>query len=176
MERRLIATTRECDARLVPTGDPITIPGNTFVTLTQSLGGTYTVIFNGNMARIDSEDADALGFKPETLHFDPPPDGQVDEAQVREALTSVFDPEIPVNIVDLGLVYDVSIDQSVGTVAVNMTLTAPGCGMGDVLVADVKRRVGQVPFVSDVTVDLVFEPPWSRDMMSEEAQLELGLF
>ena len=176
MERRLISTTRECAARLVPTGDPITVPGNTFVTLTQSLGGTYTIIFNGNMARIDSEDADALGFEPERLNFEPPADGLVSEAQVNEALASVFDPEIPVNVVDLGLIYDVQIDKSTGSVAVVMTLTAPGCGMGDVLVADVKRRVGQVPFVKAVSVDLVFDPPWSREMMSEEAQLELGLF
>lgn len=176
MERRLISTTRECAARLVPTGDPITVPANTFVTLTQSLGGTYTIIFNGNMARIDSEDADALGFEPERLNFEPPADGRVSEAQVNEALASVFDPEIPVNIVDLGLIYDVQIDESTGSVAVVMTLTAPGCGMGDVLVADVKRRVGQVPFVKAVSVELVFDPPWSREMMSEEAQLELGLF
>lgn len=176
MERRLISTTRECAARLVPTGDPVTIPGNTFVTLTQSLGGTYTIIFNGNMARIDSEDADALGFEPERLSFQPPADGIVSEAQVQEALASVFDPEIPVNITDLGLIYDVQINRSTGDVAVEMTLTAPGCGMGDVLVADVKRRVGQVPFVNSVEVDLVFDPPWSRELMSEEAQLELGLF
>lgn len=176
MERRLISTTRDCAARLVPTGDPVSIPGNTFVTLTQSLGGTYTVIFNGNMARIDSEDADVLGFEPERLTFEPPANGQVSETQVQEALASVFDPEIPVNVVDLGLIYDVEIDQASGAVAVNMTLTAPGCGMGDVLVADVKRRVGQVPHVTSVGVDLVFDPPWSREMMSEEAQLELGLF
>jgi probable FeS assembly SUF system protein SufT len=176
LERRLISTTRECAARLVPTGDPVTIPGNTFVTLTQSLGGTYTIIFNGNMARIDSEDADALGFEPERLSFQPPADGIVSEAQVQEALASVFDPEIPVNITDLGLIYDVQINRSTGDVAVEMTLTAPGCGMGDVLVADVKRRVGQVPFVNSVEVDLVFDPPWSRELMSEEAQLELGLF
>lgn len=176
MERRLIATTRECTARLVPTGDPITVPGNTFVTLTQSLGGTYTIIFNGNMARIDSEDADALGFEPTRLSFDPPADGQIDEAQVREALASVFDPEIPVNIVDLGLIYEVDVDQARGAVRVDMTLTAPGCGMGDVLVEDVKRRVAQVPHVASVEVTLVFDPPWSREMMSEEAQLELGLF
>lgn len=154
----------------------MTIPGNTFVTLTQSLGGTYTVIFNGNMARIDSEDADALGFQAERLTFSAPADGRVSEAQVREALASVFDPEIPVNIADLGLIYDVQIDESSGSVSVQMTLTAPGCGMGDVLVADVERRLNQVPFVTAVNVDLVFDPPWSREMMSEEAQLELGLF
>lgn len=176
MERRLISTTRDCAARLVPTGDQVTIPGNTFVTLTQSLGGTYTIIFNGNMARIDSEDADALGFEPEHLTFTPPAEGNVSAAQVQEALASVFDPEIPVNVVDLGLIYDVQIDEAIGKVAVVMTLTAPGCGMGDVLVADIKRRVSQVPFVTAVEVDLVFDPPWSREMMSEEAQLELGLF
>jgi len=160
----------------VPTGDPITIPGNTFVTLTQTLGGTYTVIVNGNMARIDGENADALGFEPHLLTFEPPADGQVSEAQVREALASVYDPEIPVNIVDLGLVYDVQVDRDVGAVAIEMTLTAPGCGMGDVLVGEVKRRVARVPFVSRVEVDLVFDPPWSRDRMSEEAQLSLGLY
>jgi len=176
LERRLIATTRDCTARLVPTGDPVTIPGNTFVTLTQSLGGTYTIIFNGNMARIDSEDADVLGFEPARLTFEPPADGRIDENQVREALSSVFDPEIPVNIVDLGLIYGVDVERDGGTVSVEMTLTAPGCGMGDVLVEDVKRRVAQVPHVRNVTVSLVFDPPWSREMMSEEAQLELGLF
>lgn len=176
MERRLIATTRETAARLVPTGDPVTIPGNTFVTLTQSLGGTYTVIFNGNMARIDGEDADALGFEPETLEFSVPADGLVDSGQVQLALASVFDPEIPVNIVDLGLIYRVDVNEETGAVLIDMTLTAPGCGMGDVLVADVVRRVGKVPFVTDVSVELLFDPPWSRDMMSEEAQLELGLF
>ncbi|MEM8769278.1 MAG: putative Fe-S cluster assembly protein SufT [Pseudomonadota bacterium] len=176
MERRLIATTREVPARLVPTGDPITIPAGTFVTLTQSLGGTYTVITNGNMARVEGADADALGFEPEVLSFEPPADQRIADDQVQEALASVFDPEIPVNVVDLGLIYDVSIDHDEGTVSVEMTLTAPGCGMGDVLVADVKRRVESVPFVKSTNVELVFDPPWSRDRMSEEAQLELGLF
>jgi probable FeS assembly SUF system protein SufT len=175
LERRIIATTRDCPARLVPTGDPITIPESTFVTLTQSLGGTYTVIIEGNMARIDSQDADALGFQPETLEFAEPADGKIDADQVDQALASVFDPEIPVNIVDLGLIYDVNIGAD-GIVGICMTLTAPGCGMGDVLVADVERRVAMVPFVDQVQVDLVFDPPWSRDRMSEEAQLELGLF
>jgi len=175
LERKLISTTRECPARLVPTGDPVTIPGATFVTLTQALGGTYTVIFNGNMARIDGSNADALGFAAQQLEFEPPADGSVSATQVNEALASVFDPEIPVNIVDLGLIYDVSISAA-GKVSITMTLTAPGCGMGPVLVQDVKDRVSQVPYVSDVNVELVFDPPWSRDRMSEEAQLELGLF
>jgi probable FeS assembly SUF system protein SufT len=175
LERRLVNTSRECQARLVPTGDPVTIPAGTFVTLTQALGGTYTVIFNGNMARIDGRDADVLGFEPELLTFDAPADGRVDEEQVQAALASVYDPEIPVNIVALGLVYDVAIGDD-GAVDITMTLTAPGCGMGPVLVEDVRERVAQVPHVTAVRVQLVFDPPWSRERMSEEAQLELGLF
>lgn len=177
MERRLIPVERTVDARLVPTGDPLQIPAGVFVTLTQSLGGTYTVIHEGNMARIDALDADALGFEIETLEFAGPQDGSntINPADVDTALLSVFDPEIPVNIVDLGLVYDASITDT-NKVCVTMTLTAPGCGMGEVLVQDVERRLMQVPNVSETSVDLVFDPPWNRDMMSEEAQLELGLF
>lgn len=174
MQRQIVNLNRTVHARLVPTGDPVTIPGGSFVTLTQDLGGTFTVVHQGNMARIDGEDADALGFVPVLLEFTPPANGRVDREQVDEALRSVFDPEIPVNIVDLGLVYDVQINGS--TVTIAMTLTAPGCGMGPVLVHDVKTRVRRVPFVGDVTVDLVFDPPWSRERMTEEAQLELGLY
>lgn len=175
MERRIVTVRRDCPARLVPTGDPVTLPEGAFVTLTQSLGGNYTVIINGNMARVDGADADALGFESEVLTFEPRPDGSVDREQVREALASVYDPEIPVNVVDLGLVYDWTCDDR-GRVKITMTLTAPGCGMGPVLVEEVKTRVGRVPNVSSVEVDLVFDPPWSRDMMTEEAQLELGLY
>ena len=177
MERRLIPVERAVDARLVPTGDPLHIPAGVFVTLTQSLGGTYTVIHEGNMARIDALDADALGFEIETLEFLGPQDGgsSINPADVDTALLSVFDPEIPVNIVDLGLIYDTSISEQ-NNVSVTMTLTAPGCGMGEVLVSDVERRLKQVPNVAAISVDLVFDPPWNRDMMSEEAQLELGLF
>ena len=174
MERRIIPTARPVQGKLVPTGDPVSIPGGTFVTLTQALGGSYTVIFNGNMARIDGADGDALGLAPETLTFEPPADGAVDAEQVDAALSSVFDPEIPVNIVDLGLIYARRIQA--GRVHIDMTLTAPGCGMGPVLVDEVKARVAQVPFVTGVEVELVFDPPWSRERMSEEAQLELGLF
>jgi probable FeS assembly SUF system protein SufT len=175
MERRLVAVQRDCPARLVPTGDPITIPKGSFVTLTQTLGGTYTVIVGGNMARVDGADADALGFEPEVLTFEPRADGQVDRHQVHQALATVYDPEIPVNIVDLGLIYGCDVTPE-GRVEVRMTLTAPGCGMGPVLVEEIKRRVARVPNVTGVDVELVFDPPWSRDMMTEEAQLELGLF
>ena len=175
MERRVLPILRNVDARLVPTGDSASIPEGTFVTLTQALGGTYTVVFNGNMARIDGADADALGFAPERLEFGEPANREIDPDQVETALASVFDPEIPVNIVDLGLVYERHIAED-GVVTILMTLTAPGCGMGPVLVDDVKDRVSKVPNVKQVDVRLVFDPPWSREMMSEEAQLELGLY
>src|SRR5512137_1345532 len=121
MERRIVPVLRDCPARLVPTGDPIRIQKGAFVTLTQRLGGNFTVIVNGNMARVDGADGDALGFEPETLQFDPRPDGKVDPDQVHAALASVYDPEIPVNIVDLGLVYACRIGED-GTVAIEMTL------------------------------------------------------
>jgi len=175
VERRLVTTTRDCDARLVPTGDPITIPGGTFITLTQTLGGAFTVVVEGNMARIAGADADAIGLQPEVLEFGPAnADGSIDPEHVRTALQSVYDPEIPVNIDDLGLIYDVDISHH--HVAVKMTLTAPGCGMGPVLVAEVKDRLKTVPNVATVEVELVFDPPWSREMMTEAAQLELGVF
>jgi probable FeS assembly SUF system protein SufT len=174
MERRMVVTTREVNARLVPVGTPITIPVDTFVTLTQTLGGNYTVIHQGNMARVDGTDADALGFEPEVLSFDPVEGDGIAVDQVWQALDTIFDPEIPVSIVALGLVYDVNVvDQSVN---INMTLTAPGCGMGPVLVDDVKYRVAIVPNVGEVNVELIFDPPWNREMMSEEAQLETGMF
>jgi probable FeS assembly SUF system protein SufT len=161
----------------VPVGTPVTIPGGTFVTLTQTLGGTYTIVFNGNMARIDGEDADALGFKVELPDYEPNPDGSVNVDQVWSTLKTIYDPEIPVNIVDLGLIYDCRIEpHAPHEVHVTMTLTAPGCGMGPVLVDEIKHRLARVPNVTGVQVDLVFDPPWSRDRMTEEAQLELGLF
>jgi probable FeS assembly SUF system protein SufT len=175
-ERTLITTTRDCPGRLVPVGDPITIPAHTFVTLTQSLGGNYTVVYEGNMVRVDGTDADALGFEPLELDFPVPADGRIDESQVWDALHTVYDPEIPVDLVNLGLIYRVAVDQASGTVDIQMTLTAPGCGMGPVLVGDVEYRVAQVPHVRQVNVELVFDPPWSREMMSEEAQLETGMF
>lgn len=175
MERRIVTTTRECPGRLVPTGDPVTIPAGAFITLTQTLGGSFTVIVNGNMARIAGVDADAIGLTVEPLTFEP---GEKTDAvyldHIWHALRSVYDPEIPVNIADLGLIYAVRIVAT--RVEIDMTLTAPGCGMGPVLIEEVKDRVRQVPNLTDVEVELVFDPPWSRDMMSEEAQLELGVF
>ena len=175
MKRRIVTTSRDCPGRLVPTGDPITIPRGAFITLTQTLGGSFTVVVNGNMARIAGADADAIGLRVEPLTFaDSDTPNVVDTAHVWHALRSVYDPEIPVNIADLGLIYAVRVEDD--KVDIDMTLTAPGCGMGPVLIEEVKDRVRQVPNLTDVEVSLVFEPPWSRDMMTEEAQLELGVF
>ncbi|MFL0810735.1 MAG: putative Fe-S cluster assembly protein SufT [Agarilytica sp.] len=175
-EQRMVATLRECPARLVPVGDPITIPAHSFVTITQSLGGNYTVVYQGNMLRVDGTDADALGLEKYELTFQDHDDNKIHEEQVWEALETIYDPEIPVNLRSLGLIYSVNIDQASHAIRIDMTLTAPGCGMGPVLVGDVKHRVKLVPNVASVEVELVFDPPWSRDMMSEEAQLETGMF
>ncbi len=176
MNQKMVVTKSDCPARMVPSGTKISIPKNTFLTITQSLGGNYTVKVNGNLARIDGTDAGAIGREAQTFNFIPPSDGSISESQVWVALKTIYDPEIPVNLVELGLIYAVSIDQKNHSVSIDMTLTAPGCGMGPVLVSDVKYRVEKVPNVKDVVVELVFDPPWHRDMMSEEAQLETGMF
>ncbi|KPD21869.1 putative Fe-S cluster assembly protein SufT [Idiomarina abyssalis] len=176
MQQKMVSTTREVKARRVPTGEPKVIPKGEFVNITQDLGGNYTVTFQGNMLRIDGTDADAIGRKPEKLDFPVADDGKISEQQVWDALETIYDPEIPINLVSLGLIYKVDIDQDTHTITIDMTLTAPGCGMGPVLVGDVEYRVSLVPHVKNVKVDLVFDPPWSRDMMSEEAQLEAGVF
>jgi len=176
MQRQMVVAQADCPARRVPDGTPITIPKDSFVSITQALGGNYTVVHNGQMLRVDGTDAGILGLKPETLSFLPATDDRIHEEQVWEALGTVFDPEIPVDLVNLGLIYKVSVDQDNKAVNIDMTLTAPGCGMGPVLVGDVEYRVRKVPNVAQVNVDLVFDPPWSRDMMSEEAQLETGMF
>lgn len=176
MKRQMAVAQADCPARRVPDGTPVTIPKDTFVSITQALGGNYTVVSNGLMLRVDGTDAAILGLQPETLSFPAPTDDRIDEAQVWQALGTVFDPEIPVDLVNLGLIYRVDIDQQTHTISIDMTLTAPSCGMGPVLVGDVEYRVRKVPNVKKVNVELVFDPPWSRDMMSEEAQLETGMF
>lgn len=159
----------------MPTGDPITVRANHFVTLTQTLGGSFTIIVDGNMARVAGKDADALGLHVDPLEFPASSmAGGIDPEHIWHALRSVYDPEIPVNIADLGLIYEVAVNAT--TVSIKMTLTAPGCGMGPVLIEEVKDRVIQAPGVNNVEVELVLDPPWSRDMMSEAAQLELGVF
>lgn len=172
----MVVAQQDCPARLVPAGTKIIIPKDTFVTITQDLGGNYTVAVNGNMARVDGTDAALLGLKAEELTFENTSHTDILEDQVWKALRSIFDPEIPVNLVDLGLIYSVDIDQSQHRVNIKMTLTAPGCGMGPVLVSDVKYRTEKVPNVDEACVELVFDPPWDRNRMSDEAKLETGLF
>jgi probable FeS assembly SUF system protein SufT len=174
--QKMVVTQRACPARRVPSGEPVSIPDGQFITINQSLGGNYTVTWQGNMLRIDGTDAEAIGQKPEILEFEDLGGEDINEDQVWKAIDTVFDPEIPISLVSLGLVYKVALDQATKTVLIDMTLTAPGCGMGPVLVSDVKYRVAKVPKVKDVKVELIFDPPWSREMMSEEAQLEAGLF
>ncbi len=176
MQQSMVVTLRDCPARRVPSGEPAVISEGQFLTINQSLGGNFTVTFQGNMYRIDGTDADAIGQQVELPDFSDDGSGQINEGQVWAALDSVYDPEIPISLVELGLIYKLAIDQQAGEVKVQMTLTAPGCGMGPVLVSDVEYRVAKVPNVRKVSVELVFDPPWSRDMMSEEAQLEAGLF
>ena len=176
MERRMVVAQADCPARRVPDGTKLTIPKDTFVTITQALGGNYTLTYDGQMVRVDGTDADKLGLEPELLSFPPATDELIREEQVWTALKTVFDPEIPVDLVNLGLIYSVAIDQQSKRVDITMTLTAPGCGMGPVLVGDVEYRVQLVPNVEQVKVEMVFDPPWSREMMSEEAQLETGMF
>ncbi len=177
-EREVVVTTREVEARLVPSGTEIMIPSDTFVTITQSLGGSFTVAVNGNLARIEGHNADALGKKPLESSFDTPEDGTVNENQVWEAMRNCYDPEIPVNVVELGLIYECEIQNGTedgNHVYVKMTLTAAGCGMGPVITEDVKTKLEHVPNVDKVTVELTFDPPWNNDMLTDEAKLELGM-
>ncbi len=175
-ERRMVVAQADCPARRVPDGTPLIIPDGTFVTITQALGGNYTLTYHGQMVRVDGTDAHLLGLESETISFPEPANDQIIEEQVWQALGTVFDPEIPVDLVNLGLIYNVKVDQLAKQVDIQMTLTAPACGMGPVLVGDVEYRVRKVPNVKTVKVELVFDPPWQRHMMSEEAQLQTGMF
>jgi probable FeS assembly SUF system protein SufT len=172
----MVVAQADCPARRVPDGTPLTIPEGTFVTITQALGGNYTLTYHGQMVRVDGTDAHLLGLASETISFPDPVDDQIVEDQVWQALGTVFDPEIPVDLVNLGLIYSVNVDQAAKQVDIQMTLTAPACGMGPVMVGDVEYRVRKVPNVKTVKVELVFDPPWQRHMMSEEAQLQTGMF
>lgn len=171
-----IEVTRECEASLIPSGVKVTIQKGSLVTITQALGNSYTVYVNGNLARVAGKDGDALSMvildEPDVNSFP----GTVED-KVWELMKSCFDPEIPVNIVDLGLVYEckVSDNETGKLVEVKMTLTAPGCGMGPVLVGDIEQKIRTINEVTDVKVELVFEPPWNRSMMSDVAKLQLGM-
>ena len=166
---------RDVTAITVPAGAPYPLRKGAAVWITQALGGSYTVIADGVMMRIDGSDGDAIGQ--EKTAAPTVAEGQKIEDVVWEQLKKVFDPEIPVNIVDLGLVYACEVTDVDGgkKVDVKMAMTAPGCGMGDVLKGDAERYLMQVPGVVEATAEVVFEPPWDPTRMSEAARLELGM-
>ena len=172
-----IILSRDCEAVQIPSGHPLVLPAGMSVVVTQSLGGTFTVATPGGLARIELKDADALGIDPEAASEKVKVEGSAEQA-VWEQLKTVFDPEIPVNIVDLGLVYDCAItkkDDGQTSVNVKMTLTAPGCGMGPTIAADARGKILSLEGVSDAEVELVWDPPWNQGMMTEAAKLQLGL-
>ena len=175
-----VTLTRDVEAAIVPVGDKVTLQKGEEAYITQSLGGSYTVIVNGNMFRIDGKDADALGkevaAKPASTGA--PASQELLEKEIWNQLRSCYDPEIPVNIVDLGLIYDCHIapmNPGSHRVDVKMTLTAPGCGMGPMLAQDVQNKLLGLEGVDDVAVELVWDPPWNQGMMTEAAKLQLGL-
>lgn len=179
MRGEWITTTRDCKALLVPEGTEIKILEGSRVFLTQALGDSFTVNIEGNLARIEAGEADALGKVAQDFAFENiDASGDVNEGHIWQVLKTCYDPEIPVNIVDLGLVYECRVTKKSpgdNEVFIRMTLTAPGCGMGGVLADEVKRKVLNVPNVSEVQVELTFDPPWNQNMLSEVARLELGL-
>ena len=175
----LITVERDCEAILIPSGDPIKLVKGTHVRITQALGGDYTLFVNGNLVKIVGDDADAIGKVKEEEKIDVQKHSgePVEEEQVWTHLRTVYDPEIPVNIVELGLIYDLQINNKKegSFINVKMTLTAPGCGMGPAIAMDAETKIRNIPGVIDVLVEIVWEPLWDRDMMSEEAKLELGM-
>lgn len=177
--------TREVEAIQIPSGDTVTLPAGTRVIITQALGGTYTVATDHGLARIQSKDVDALGIDPEEekkaeshSSSNIPDDASDLEVQVWHQLRNVYDPEIPVNIVDLGLVYGCEVQQDgegKNKAIVKMTLTAPGCGMGPTIAADAQSRIMTIEEMDDAAVELVWEPAWNQSMISDEGKMKLGM-
>ena len=175
---------RDCEAIQIPLGHVVTLPAGTPVDITQTLGGNYTVQTAGGLFRIAAKDADALGVQSssslmeEVCKKPEGPSGPVDEKLVWDTLKTCFDPEIPVNIVDLGLVYDLVIEPAPGgstKLRVKMTLTAPGCGMGTVIASDAREKLLYLPGVEDADVEIVWDPPWHQSMITADGRKILGL-
>ena len=173
---------RDVEGSIVPMGTKVTLIKGERALITQELGGSYTVVVNGNMFRIDGKDADALGKEVKAINIragtHEPATAEEVENHIWEQLKTVFDPEIPVNIVDLGLVYECVVDKIPDgeySAKVKMTLTAPGCGMGPVLQQDVQDKLLCIEEIDEAEVELVWDPPWSQSMLTEAAQLQLGL-
>ncbi len=174
--------TRDVEASVVPVGTKVTLKQGESAYITQSLGGSYTIVVNGNMFRIADKDADALGVEVQTRSVTASTSGPMTleqlEKHVWEALKTCYDPEIPVNIVDLGLIYDchlTTVGDNSYKADVKMTLTAPGCGMGPTLAQDVQNKLLNLDPIDEANVELVWDPPWNQSMMTEAAKLQLGL-
>jgi probable FeS assembly SUF system protein SufT len=174
--------TRDVEATLIPQGDPFTLKEGTNVVITHRLGGNFTIMTENGMFRIARINADALGEEVEDIQgaegaAEADSDAKPDIEQIWTELKGVYDPEIPVNIVDLGLVYSVDLQDTEGKnhVEVAMSLTAPGCGMGPVIADDAKSRILTIPGIASANVEIVWDPPWHQDMISEEGKMELGL-
>ena len=174
-----VTFTRDCPAVLIPAGEKVTLPEGSRGFMTQALGGSFTIYIEGNLFRIAGRDGDAIGKEPLTA---PAVSEDASEAEIESAvwqqLRTCYDPEIPINIVELGLVYECKIERAESgkrVAKVRMTLTAPGCGMGEILAQDVREKIEIIPTVERADVQLVFDPPWNQSMMSEEARLEAGL-
>lgn len=172
-----IILTRDCDAIQIPSGHPLQLPAGMAVVVTQSLGGTFTVATPGGLARIELKDADALGLDPNAEPEKVKIEGSAEMA-VWDQLKTVFDPEIPVNVVDLGLIYDCALSKKEDgktSVLVKMTLTAPGCGMGPTIAADARSKILTLEGIDDAEVELVWDPPWNQAMISEAGKMKLGI-
>lgn len=175
MPNQIVALTRDCPVTTIPSGTLQILSAGTPVVITQSLGGSYTITVGyGELLRVDAKDADALGFEAPPQ---PAASNEFSEQSVWDQLKTVYDPEIPVNIVDLGLVYSCEITEKDGEhfIYITMSMTAPGCGMGDVLKSDIERKLSGLPTVKEVRVEIVFDPPWTPHLMSEATRLQLGL-
>jgi probable FeS assembly SUF system protein SufT len=181
-----ITLTRDVEGHIVPDGTKVTLEKGELAVITQSLGGNYTVVVNGNMFRLEARDADALGLEVvakstanKTTKTGTPGTIEEIEQEAWNQMRTCYDPEIPTNIVDLGLVYDCHFEPLGAPdsykALVKMTLTAPGCGMGDVISQEVQNKLLAIEGIDEANVEVVFEPLWNRDMMSEAAQLELGM-
>jgi probable FeS assembly SUF system protein SufT len=179
MSESAIVLKREITATRIPQGEALILPKGTPVIITQALGGSFTVVVpsEAGLYRIDGEHADALGKVNPAAGPSEASAGPIDEAQIWESLKTCYDPEIPVNIVDLGLIYDLQIGQTPhgATVAVQMTLTAPGCGMGPVIAREAQQKISQLSGVAGADVQVVWDPPWSPAMISEEGKRKLGM-
>jgi probable FeS assembly SUF system protein SufT len=169
---------RDCEAVQIPAGTVITLPSGTSVDITQTLGGTYTIHARGGLYRIHSKDADALGLESAQSPAPEKLEGPADEKLIWETLKTCYDPEIPVNIVDLGLVYDMHLEalpSGNSIVSVKMTLTAPGCGMGATIAGDAQQKLLYLPGIEEAVVEIVWDPPWHQSMITEQGRKILGI-